>query len=181
MKRLLFFAALTIVVFSFIPGLVTNWLEREGYQAPSDDRHIAAVKREKSGDIRNTGAGRSGRVVLKPNANGHHFTQAFINNKSVRVLIDTGASNLALRYEDAKRLGVKPQKADFTARVRTGAGIIHYAPVTIRSVRVGPLEQRNIDALVAPPNSLGVTLLGMSYLKRLKRFEMQQGKLILEN
>lgn len=177
MARILFATACAVLLFTMVPPLVQDWLADNGYATRDNEQHAASIVKEQETPRH----GRPGYVTLKANANGHYFTQAYLNNKPIRVLIDTGATLVALRYEDARKIGIKPQKSDYKVPVRTANGIVHAAAVTLRSVRIGSLEERNIKALIAPPGAQGITLMGMAFLSKLKRFEIRQGKLRLEN
>ena len=95
--------------------------------------------------------------------------------------LNTGATMIALTSQDARRLGLRPTKSDFTIPVNTANGRTYFAKAKLRSVRIGNTEERNIKATIAPKGVLDITLLGMSYLKQLKRFEISNGKLVLEN
>ena len=53
------------------------------------------------------------------------------------------------------------------------------APVTLDRVRVEDITVRDVSALVAERGALGTNLLGMSFLGRLKSFQMQGSELIL--
>ena len=45
---------------------------------------------------------------------------------------------------------------------------------------IGGLVVRDVDALVLPDEALSENLLGMSYLSKLRRFEIANGKLVME-
>jgi len=55
--------------------------------------------------------------------------------------------------------------------VSTANGTTYAAPVRLKSIAVGPLELRDVEALVAQPGNLNENLLGMSFLKRLRSYE----------
>ena len=103
-------------------------------------------------------------------ADGHFWAEARIDGRAVRVMIDTGATVVALTLDDARRLGVTPNEADFTATVKTASGPVPAAPVLLKTVAVGGAEVRGVEALVLH-DGLPHSLLGMSYLGRLSAFE----------
>ena len=107
--------------------------------------------------------------VLK-DADGHFWAEARIDGRAVRVLIDTGASVVALTREDALRLGLRPMATDFTATVQTASGPVRAAPVRLTSVSVAGARVDDVQALIVE-EGLPYSLLGMSYLGRLSRFE----------
>ena len=122
----------------------------------------------------------SGSVALHADSRGHFVTVAQINGRPVDVLVDTGATMVAMSYEDAERAGVSVRSSDYTQRVRTANGIARIAPVILDSVSIGDIELRNVEAAVSEPGLLGTTLLGMTFIKRLGRAEMRSGILILQ-
>ena len=113
---------------------------------------------------------RDGSTVLKADGRGHFITVAQINGEDVNVMVDTGASALALPYEDAERLGLRLKASDFTVPVNTANGRAKVAPVRVKEVRIGDVVVRDVAAAVSEPGALRMTLLGMTFLKRLKSF-----------
>jgi aspartyl protease family protein len=119
-------------------------------------------------------------IEIKAADNGHFQTQAEINGRDVEVMIDTGATIVALSYEDAERAGIYLNDGDFTRSVSTANGIARIAPVKLDSVTVGGITVRDVPAAVAEPGRLRTSLLGMSFLSRLSRFDMRPGVLVLQ-
>lgn len=110
---------------------------------------------------------------------GHFETEAEINGARIDVMVDTGATLVALTYEDAQRAGIYLNSADFTYRVKTANGIAKVAPVEISSIAIGDITVRNVRGAVTEPGKLHKTLLGMSFLNRLSRVEMRPNGLAL--
>ena len=63
--------------------------------------------------------------------------------------------------------------------IRTANGEIRAAEVTLDTLQVGPIERHGIAALVAPPNSLDQSLLGLSFLNTLKGYAVSGDRLVL--
>jgi aspartyl protease family protein len=112
--------------------------------------------------------------------NGHYASRIEVNGRTLNALIDTGATLVILRYEDARPLGVVFPGDKFDVGVRTANGTGRARRVELRSVRLGPISINQVEALVMEQGALGTNLLGMSFLKRLSRFEVQRGTLVLE-
>jgi aspartyl protease family protein len=124
----------------------------------------------------------SGYVVeLKAGPSGHFHADAEINGREIHVLVDTGATMVALSYEDAERAGIYMTDKDFTRRASTANGTSRVAPVTLDSISIGDITVRNVPGMVTEPGALDVTLLGMSFLGQLERVDMRSGTLILED
>ena len=120
-------------------------------------------------------------VELRADSNGHFQSDIEVNGRSVPVLVDTGATMVVLTYEDAERAGVFLRRDDFTLRMQTANGLSRAAPVTLERVAVGNIMVRDVEAAVAEPGVLRTNLLGMSFLRRLHRFEMHSGRLVLQD
>ena len=121
-----------------------------------------------------------GRIVVSADLRGHFVVHPTLDGKRVRMLVDTGASFVALSHEDARLAGISVSPRDYTRRVATANGIVAAASVRLAEVKVGDIAVRGVEALVLPPGKLGTSFLGMSFLKRLGGFEVAQGRLILK-
>jgi aspartyl protease family protein len=102
-------------------------------------------------------------VTLKRSLDGHYRAEALINNQKVDVLIDTGATGVAISQAVADKLGLKSIEA---IRTNTANGDSVGYMVRLNSVKVGGVEAKNVSAMIAP-NLEGDVLLGMSYLGRM--------------
>ena len=115
--------------------------------------------------------------VLK-GADGHYWADALIEGRAVRVMVDTGASVVALTRDDAARLGFKLTAADFSSTVVTASGPVRAAPVELEAVAVAGARVDRVQALVVEAG-LPHSLLGMSYLGRLSSFSATPAALTL--
>lgn len=118
-------------------------------------------------------------VEIKAAAHGHYFATVDMNGRRLDVLVDTGASMVALTYDDARRLGLSVRNSDFTMGVQTANGTARFAPVMLDRVNIGNISVRDVQAAVAEPGRLSTTLLGMSFLSRLQRVDMRPGLMVL--
>lgn len=118
-------------------------------------------------------------VRLAADRNGHFEVEARINSRSLSLLADTGATHVTLTYEDARNVGLTPTELKFTHQTQTANGIAKVAPVVLDRMRVGEIELRDVQAVVTEPGKLHVSLLGMSFLGALTRFEMRGRELVL--
>ncbi|XSG81174.1 MAG: retropepsin-like aspartic protease family protein [Methyloligella sp. ZOD6] len=121
----------------------------------------------------------NGVVRIQPDRYGHYSTDAVINGHILPVLVDTGASLVVLTYEDAQRIGLFPQNLQFSGRAKTANGVATVAPVRLNRVRVGGILLHDIPAVVAERGVLHQNLLGMSFLRQLKRFQIENRQLVL--
>jgi aspartyl protease family protein len=122
------------------------------------------------------GGGRTLRV--RADRSGHFLVDADVDGTTVRFMVDTGASDVVLTPEDAERLGLRLHDRDYTLKYRTAGGIVKAAPVSLREISIGALSVRDVPAAVNS-QSIGVSLLGMSFLKRLDGYAVERDSLIL--
>jgi aspartyl protease family protein len=122
----------------------------------------------------------SSSVVVTPDARGHFLVDARVDARPMAFMIDTGATVIALREGDAAALGIHPAARDFTTEVKTANGSLRGAPTQLDMVEVGGLMVRDVPALILPDQALSENLLGLSFLRRLRRFEYSDGRLVLE-
>lgn len=120
-------------------------------------------------------------TVLTRDGYGHFTAMAKVNGEAVRMLIDTGSSDVALPYEEALRLGVDVDALRFTRAVMTANGQAMVAPVTLPEITVGAITLHNVAASVAEPGRLGSPLLGMSFLGQLREVSIRGDQLRLKS
>lgn len=118
---------------------------------------------------------------LKADSNGHYFANADINGTTIPVMVDTGASGVALSYEDADKVGLRPHGLDYDTPVNTANGLVKAARVKLRRVEVDNVRVRDVEGLVLPEGALRGSLLGMSFLGRLSSFKIENGVLYLKD
>ncbi len=107
--------------------------------------------------------GNSSSVVLKRGLDGHYRSEALINGKKVKVLVDTGATGVAISQATADLLNLKSINA---IRTNTANGDSIGYMVRLDSVQIGGVRAHNVAAMIAPGLD-GDILLGMSFLGRM--------------
>jgi len=126
-----------------------------------------------------------GALEVRRSRDGHfHLTLEIVGPQGgppvpVRMILDTGASELVLTRADAEKLGFPEGDLAFIGTARTANGITRTAPVRLAEVRLGGSIQRNVRALVNE-GQLHVSLLGMGYLSRFSRLEIAGDRLRIE-
>lgn len=109
------------------------------------------------------GGGAGGnRVVLTAGGGGHFFTLGQINGKSTQMVIDTGATAVAMSANEAQRLGIE-YKSGQPIQMSTANGVVQAWLIKLNSVRVGDVVVHNVEAAVSN-GSMSVVLLGNSFL-----------------
>jgi aspartyl protease family protein len=120
-------------------------------------------------------------TALKAGQNGHFIVKAEINGRDVRVMVDTGASAVALSYEDAEKVGLHPSNLDFNVPVSTANGVVKAAGVNLDKIEIDGVRVSDVQGLVMPEGVMRGSLLGMSFLGKLKSFKVEDGVLYLKN
>lgn len=117
-------------------------------------------------------------VVLDAGPHGHFFVDAEVNGETIRFMVDTGASQVALTLAAAERLGLDPSQLQFDGRVRTANGIARIAHVVLDEIEIDDNSVRDVAAAVID-SPMEISLLGMSFLSRLAGYEVRGRQLIL--
>lgn len=115
---------------------------------------------------------------LQARRDGHFYLEVQVNGARIPFLVDTGATSVMLTKEAARRARITPKRSDYTMKAQTANGTVRMAPVTLRDMRVGAFRATNVAGAVNSADS-GISLLGMSFLRRLSRYEVKDDELIL--
>ena len=167
MRQIAIFAATMLVV-----GVIAvRAIDQRGHAPPA-----AMAAQPGSAPIESSN---SRSVTLSRGQGGQFWTEARVDGRRLDLVVDTGASAIALRASDAARLGIHPAARDYSVKVSTANGVTRAAPVQLGMVEIGNIVVRDVPALVHADEALGVNLLGMTFLSRV-RFSHERGKLILE-
>jgi len=118
-------------------------------------------------------------MVIKAGSGGHFEVDARVDGRRLAMIVDTGASQIALRASDAARAGFHPAQRDYSIKVMTANGEGRAARVDLGRVELGDIVVRDVVAIVMPDEMLAVNLLGMSFLSRV-RWSHERGNLVLE-
>jgi aspartyl protease family protein len=120
-------------------------------------------------------------AVLSMGQNGHYQVDASINGVTIPMMIDTGATVIALSYEDADRLGLNPSGMNFSAMVMTANGPARTAYVTLPEIVVAGIRRTNIEAGISEPGKMRGSLLGMNFLSQLRSFSIKGSEMTLQD
>ena len=108
-------------------------------------------------------------IVLSADSGGHFFTGGTINGKSVRFVVDTGATSVSMSQEEADRIGLDYKNGP-RGMSRTANGVVPFYRTSLSSVRIGDVQVYNVEASVLP-GQMSHVLLGNSFLTR---FQMKR-------
>jgi len=114
-------------------------------------------------------------VVLKRGTDGHYRAEALINGRKVDVLVDTGATGVAISKKLADQLDLSSHSAISTTTAN-GNSVAYMT--RLESVKLGGVEAKNVAAMIAPGLD-GDVLLGMSFLGRMD-VRLYQGEMTIK-
>ncbi|MFS8050811.1 TIGR02281 family clan AA aspartic protease [Rhizobium sp. BR 314] len=120
-------------------------------------------------------------VIIHKRSSGHFEAVVKINGQPIEMLVDTGASTIALSQQDAEHVGIIPENLTYSMTVMTANGRANAAPVELGSVSIGPIKRHDVKASVAEAGKLDQSLLGMSFLETLGSMQMQTDELRLRD
>ena len=171
MRQILFFAIAALVLAGVMPRVMGS----VGKDITPQTQHQSARRVEPAPQ---QSAGRT--VTVRGDRLGHFQVEGSVDGRRLDFMVDTGASLVALRERDANKLGIFPSPRDYTGRTSTANGVIAVAPVRLSSLEINGIRIYDVGAVVIPDKALNVNLLGMSFLSRVRRFEMANGRLVME-
>lgn len=120
---------------------------------------------------------KDGKAVYYRSEDGHFYIDAVVGNSSIRFIVDTGASGVAITPSDAKKLGISLKRLQFTEIYETAAGTTRAAPIIIHKMQIGDFLLKDIKASVNEADG-SVSLMGMSVLRQFT-ISISEDKLVL--
>jgi aspartyl protease family protein len=154
-------ALIIVVVIGLMIGLA--W--------PSDDKSHVVAGAVQPGERRET--------LLERQSNGHFYTHARINDKElVHFVVDTGATVVVLTVDDARRLGIPVNPAEFEVVGEGASGPVRGQDIMLDSVEVDGKRVENVPAAVLEGSNL--SLLGQAYLSRMGQVQMSGDYMVLK-
>lgn len=161
-------------------GLLVGWM------APSGEDLAALSDADASGtnesraqlDVLQQDAWNAGELVLERAQDGHFYADVAVDGGSANMMVDTGASIVALTGADADAAGVQWSEDQVQPVARGASGTVYGVPVMLGRVQVGDIEAQQVEAIVVP-EGLDVSLLGQSFLSKIQRVEIEQDRMLL--
>ena len=140
--------------------------------SPSTERRSFESRRTEVADN-----GPSEAIQLTREFNGHFYTDVEINGSPVRVLVDTGASGIALSRSDAQRAGIAVSAGMFEVIGKGADGDVHGEEVRLDRVTLGPKTVEGMPAVVLDAGEQ--SLLGQSFLSKFDTVEIRGDTMVL--
>ncbi len=115
---------------------------------------------------------------LNRQPDGHFYITLKVNGTPVEFVVDTGASQIVLSQQDARRIGIDPDTLPYLGRADTANGVVKTARVVLRVITLGDIVDTDVPAQVNG-GAMSGSLLGMSYLSRFRELSIRGNTLIL--
>lgn len=138
-----------------ISGNHDNWTTHKVRK----DRSLAAAAASDN-------SGRPSEVLLSRAGDSHFYADTEIDGRNIRMLVDSGASIVALTRRDAEAIGINVDDLPIGGSANTAGGVVPMRPVVLDSVEVDGIKVRDVQAAVIDAD-MGVSLLGQSFLSKL--------------
>lgn len=121
-----------------------------------------------------------GELRVRAGLDGHFWVRAQVNGEPVRFLVDTGASDIVLSAETARRVGINVDNLAFDRVGITANGTTRGATTRVDAIALGPIERREVPVTVLR-GALDINLLGMRFLRSLSGWRVERDTLILQS
>ncbi len=119
----------------------------------------------------------SGEMVLDRGSDGHFYADVEINGTPVHMLVDTGASGVALSRDAARSAGIATSIGMNEVIGEGAGGAVHGEQVRIDRMRLGSVSMEQVSAVVLDGGEM--SLLGQDFLKRFQSVEIKDDRMIL--
>ena len=116
-------------------------------------------------------------VSIAPDRGGMYEVGGSINEFQVNFLVDTGATLISMNGNDAKRIGINYKLEGEESLSETASGISKIYLVNLKTVMVGGIKLRDVQAAVHDGDFPRIILLGNTFLGRVKM--IREGQMLM--
>lgn len=182
--RFLGLAAIIAAVSVGVAGIAGRSANRADTPGPTvaggDTNGNWTTERNKHGGWSSHAAGKSaaGEVRLDRAGDSHFYADADVGGTNIRMMVDSGASVVALTRRDAEAIGIDVDRLLVAGMARTAGGEVPMRVVMLDSIDIGGIEVRSVQAAVVDAD-MGVSLLGQSYLSKLDAVNVEGDTMML--
>ncbi|MGN6057911.1 MAG: retropepsin-like aspartic protease family protein [Sphingomicrobium sp.] len=164
-------AYLAIVIAIGIAASLMSHVASSKLSQPQQEVHLVRAPAETGGSQADQSvANLNSAVVLQRSANGHFYANVEVNGVPVHMLVDTGASGIALSLDDARAAGIATSIGMNNVVGEGAGGSVHGDFVMIDRVALGPKSVEQMPALVLSGGEQ--SLLGQAFLKQFASVEI---------
>ena len=118
-------------------------------------------------------------VTLERNSDRHFYADAEVNGKPVRFLVDTGASEIALTEDDARKVGIEVDPSKYELIGQGASGIVRGQYVDLDQIDLHGLRESNAKAVVV--QGANISLLGQPFLENIDEIVIRKGEMLLRD
>ncbi|NUT01576.1 MAG: TIGR02281 family clan AA aspartic protease [Sphingomonas sp.] len=118
-------------------------------------------------------------VTLERSSDRHFYADAGVNGNSIRFLIDTGASEIALSEEDARKAGITVDPAKYELIGQGASGMVRGQYVKLAKLEVGAIHETDVEAVVV--QGANVSLLGQPFLEDIDEIVIRKDEMVLRD
>ncbi|MBO6610094.1 MULTISPECIES: TIGR02281 family clan AA aspartic protease [Altererythrobacter] len=120
----------------------------------------------------------SGDHTLQREMDGHFYANAYVSGTPIRMMVDTGASVIALTANDASAAGLYWDNSEVRHIGSGASGAVYGVPTNLAEVEIGGMVRHNVDAVIIP-DGLEISLLGQSYLAQIGSVEINGSQMVM--
>ena len=165
------------VVTVLAAGALVAFLMPDGEDAAS---RVKPVSPDASEAQLAVASGWGGEMALERERDGHFYADVEVGGSNYRMLVDTGATVVALTGEDARNMGLEWDPDALAPVARGASGVVMGVPITLSEVAVGDFVAHDVEAVIVP-EGLGISLLGQSFLSHVENVAISGDKLTLSD
>lgn len=161
------------LVILVVIGIGASMMSGAKRAAPSAQPDVLVVSPDASraeAAVQNVASLDDGSVQLQRNENGHFYADVDINGAQVHMLVDTGATGIALSRDDARKAGIATSIGMNDVVGQGADGSVHGEYVTVDKMSLGGKTVEHMNAIVL--NNGDQSLLGQAFLSQFASVEI---------
>jgi aspartyl protease family protein len=118
-------------------------------------------------------------VSLQRSSDRHFYATASVNGHDVRFLVDTGASEIALTEDDARKVGIKFDPDRYELLGEGASGFVRGQYVKLDTIQLDGIHEDGVKAVVV--EGAAVSLLGQPFLENIDEIVIRKGEMLLRD
>ena len=118
-------------------------------------------------------------VTLERNSDRHFYADASVNGQEIHFLVDTGASEIALTEDDAKKVGLTVEPDKYQLVGEGASGMVRGQYVQLKNVELNGIRMTDAKAVIVQGAS--ISLLGQPFLENVDEIVIRKGEMVLRD
>jgi aspartyl protease family protein len=118
-------------------------------------------------------------VTLQRSSDSHFYATANVNGRDIRFLVDTGASEIALTEDDARKVGIKFDPSRYELLGEGASGYVRGQYVKLDTIQLDGFHQNSAKAVVV--EGANISLLGQPFLENVDEIVIRKGEMVLRD